>query len=34
MIVDLGVSEMVKLLNNRNDLDVIIEEAHQVIINF
>lgn len=34
MIVDLGVGEMVKLLKNRNELNLIIEEAHQVNYNF
>jgi len=32
MIVDLGIHEMIKLLNNRNELDLIIEEAYQVIL--
>ncbi len=30
MIVDLGVAEMVKLLKSRSELNLIIEEAHQV----
>jgi len=34
MIVDLGIQEMVKLINNRDELQVIIEEAHQVKIIF
>ena len=31
MIVDLGISEMVKLINNRKELDIIIDEAHELL---
>ena len=31
MIVDLGMSEMLKLINNRKELDIIIDEAHELL---
>ena len=34
MIVDLGLTEMYKLLKNRSELNLIIEEARQVIYLF
>jgi hypothetical protein len=31
MIVDLGINEMIKLTNDRKQLDIIIDQAHELL---